>query len=147
MQVYLAGPLFTPYERRFLDEVAAAIRAAGIDVFVPHEQTPALEERTPATIWRVDRAGVAGADALVAVLDGSSVDDGTAVEIGLFAGLAEHDPKKRGILGLATDLRLLDRQGRQPLNLFVVGCIEAHGRVCASVDEVVAELVRLRDER
>jgi nucleoside 2-deoxyribosyltransferase len=141
MRVYLAGPLFTPYERRFLDEAAAALRSAGHEVFVPHEQT--LDgERTPAAIYAADRAGIDLAEAVVAVLDGPSVDDGTAAEIGLFTGLMSSDPTKRCVLGLATDMRLQDAQGRQPLNLFVVGCIEASGRVCNSVEEILAELDR-----
>jgi len=37
MKVYFAGPLFTPYERAYIDDCAAQIRAAGIEVFVPHE--------------------------------------------------------------------------------------------------------------
>ena len=37
MKVYFAGPLFTPYERAYIDDCAAQIRAAGIKVFVPHE--------------------------------------------------------------------------------------------------------------
>jgi nucleoside 2-deoxyribosyltransferase len=141
MRVYLAGPLFTPYERRFLDETAAALRAAGHEVFVPHEQT--LDgERTPTAIYATDFGGIASAHALVAVLDGPTVDDGTAAEIGLFTGLMSADASKRCVLGLATDMRLLDGQGRQPLNLFVVGCIEASGRVCSSVEEIVGELAR-----
>jgi nucleoside 2-deoxyribosyltransferase len=144
MRVYLAGPLFTPYERRFLDEVAAALRTAGIDVFVPHEQPLPPEGRTPGAIYAADRAGIAAADALVAVLDGPSVDDGTAVEIGLFTGLMAADPAKRGVLGLTTDMRLVDGLGRQPLNLFVAGCIEASGRICTSVEEILAELDRWR---
>jgi hypothetical protein len=143
MRVYLAGPLFTPYERGFLDEIAAALRRGGHEVFVPHEQALA-GERTPGAIYATDHAGIAAAEALVALLDGRSVDDGTAAEIGLFTGLMSSDPSKRCVLGLATDMRLLDRQGRQPLNLFVVGCIEASGRVCSSVEEVVAELERRR---
>jgi hypothetical protein len=33
--VYLAGPLFTPYERGYLDECAARLRERGFEVFVP----------------------------------------------------------------------------------------------------------------
>ena len=37
LRIYFAGPLFTPYERSFIDECAAALRADGFEVFVPHE--------------------------------------------------------------------------------------------------------------
>jgi nucleoside 2-deoxyribosyltransferase len=36
--VYFAGPLFTPYERGYIDDCAMKLRAAGMTVFVPHEQ-------------------------------------------------------------------------------------------------------------
>ena len=37
LRIYFAGPLFTPYERSFIDECAAALRVDGFEVFVPHE--------------------------------------------------------------------------------------------------------------
>jgi len=41
MKVYFAGPLFTPYERAYIDECAAQIRSAGIEVFVPPRNSAA----------------------------------------------------------------------------------------------------------
>ncbi|HSP71174.1 MAG TPA: nucleoside 2-deoxyribosyltransferase [Gaiellaceae bacterium] len=135
MLVYFAGPLFTPYERGFIDECAARLRAEGFDVFVPHEKVLATEGLGSDEIFRLDGEAVAAADVLVALLDGPSIDDGTACEIGLFHGLARSDPRKRGVIGLATDFR-------GGLNLFVRGCIEADGELCGSLDEVVAALKR-----
>ena len=43
MRIYLAGPLFTPYERRYIDECASILRADGFDVFVPHEHEHELK--------------------------------------------------------------------------------------------------------
>ena len=43
VKIYFAGPLFTPAERRFIDECAAQLRDAGFDVFVPHEHELALD--------------------------------------------------------------------------------------------------------
>jgi nucleoside 2-deoxyribosyltransferase len=37
MRIYFAGPLFTPYERNYIDQCAAKLRAEGFEVFVPHE--------------------------------------------------------------------------------------------------------------
>jgi nucleoside 2-deoxyribosyltransferase len=142
VRVYLAGPLFTPYQRGFLDECAARLRGAGHDVFVPHEQALATGGLTPAEIFRVDADAIAAAEALVALLDGPAVDDGTACEIGLFHGLARAGGRKRGVVGLVTDFRA-EVGAAAPLNLFVRGCIEAGGEICGSLDEVVAALERL----
>ena len=144
MRVYLAGPLFTPYERSYLDECAARLREQGFDVFVPHEQALALGKTSAAEIFAKDLEGLAGAEAVLALLDGSQVDDGTACEIGLFYALMQSDPAKKGIVGLLTDLRSLRLEEGHGLNLFVEGCIEAAGEVTASLDDALAALERVR---
>jgi Nucleoside 2-deoxyribosyltransferase len=145
VRVYFAGPLFTPYERSFIDECAARLRADGIEVFVPHENALALPDTSPASIFAKDWEGLASADAVVALLDGPLVDDGTACEIGIFYALMQSDAAKKGIVGLLTDLRgTLGHEGHG-LNLFVHGCIEAGGKICNTVDEVLEQLAGWRD--
>jgi Nucleoside 2-deoxyribosyltransferase len=102
---------------------------------VPHEHELATGVGvTAATIFATDRAGIAGADAMLAILDGSSVDDGTACEIGMFHALMQSDSSKKGIVGLLTDLRGM--RGESPgLNLFVQGAIEDAGRIVTSIEE------------
>ena len=135
MKVYFAGPLFTPYERSFIDECAAMLRADGFDVFVPHEKELAEGvDVTAARIFSTDRSGIEGADAMLALLDGPTVDDGTACEIGMFHALMQSDPSKKGIVGLLTDMRGL-RGESAGINLFVQGAIEDVGRIVATIDE------------
>ena len=147
MLIYVAGPLFSAAERAWLDILTARLRAEGFDCFVPHENFTELTELTPGEVFRVDAAGVRNANVLLAWLDGPVVDDGTACEIGMFAELvAGGDPRYRGIVGLVTDLRLQRRRGNavgDGMNLFVIGAIEASGRVCWSVDEAVDALREL----
>jgi nucleoside 2-deoxyribosyltransferase len=126
MQVYLAGSIFTPYERAFLDACAARLRAEGFEVFVPHEHGFVGVDATAEAVFTVDSGGVESADAVLAILDGPAVDDGTACEIGLFHGLKQRDPERKGVVGLLTDLRG-ERRGEFATNLFVRGCIEAGG--------------------
>ena len=145
MKIYFAGPLFTPYERGFIDECAARLRSAGFDVFVPHEHELALDGTVTAErIFVKDWAALSEANAVLAILDGPMIDDGTACEIGIFYGLMRTDESKRGIVGLVTDLRALrdtEREGEaRGLNLFVVGCIEAAGTICTSLDAAQAVL-------
>ena len=139
-----------------LDE-AARLRAEGFEVFVPHEQFAEQKfmrsdgDSTADEVYAVDLAGVMGANAVLAWLDGTQVDDGTSVEIGIFSRLAAQDPARyKGIIGLSTDMRVARRKGLVPadgINLFVVGAIRASGEVVWSVDEAVAALIRLRDRR
>ena len=150
MRTYLAGPLFTEAERAYLDRTAAALEAAGIEVFVPHRHT--IDPLTPANVFAVDAEGVRGAHAVVAWLDGPMVDDGTACEIGMFAQLCATDPANHaGIVGLVTDWRGHRRHAAgmpaAGVNLFVSGAIESCGRLVQSLDEAVAQVVAWRDER
>ena len=146
MHVYLAGPMFTPYERAFLADCADRLRTEGFEVFVPHEQGLVGPDATSEAVFEVDAGGVEAADAVLAVLDGPSVDDGTACEIGLFHGLKQRDPERKGVVGLLTDLRG-ERRGDFATNLFVRGCIEAGGgAVVGSLDEALAILDRWRSD-
>lgn len=144
MRIYFAGPLFTPYERGYIDECAAQLRDDGFEVFVPHEHELAKSNTTPEWIFAKDMEGLGPADAVLALLDGPMVDDGTACEVGIFYALMQSDSTKKGIVGLLTDLRGT-RGESSGLNLFVEGCIEATGgEVVSSFDDALAALRRLR---
>ena len=147
MLIYLAGSIFTPYERAFLDDCATRLRAEGFDVFVPHERKDLVGvDVTAEAVFAADAGGVVDADAVLAVLDGPSVDDGTACEIGLFYGLKQRDPERSGVVGLLTDLRG-ERRGEFAINLFVRGCIDASGgAVVHSLDDAIAILGRWRSD-
>jgi hypothetical protein len=144
VKIYFAGPLFTPYERGYIDDCAAHLRDEGFDVFVPHEHELAELSTTPEVIFAKDWEGLAPADAVLALLDGPMVDDGTACEIGIFYALMQSDPSKHGIVGLLTDLRGT-RGESNGLNLFVEGCIEASGG--AVVHDLNAAVALLRTWR
>jgi nucleoside 2-deoxyribosyltransferase len=144
VRIYFAGPLFTPYERRFIDECASFLRADGFDVFVPHEHELELGDVvSPAEILAKDRPGIETANAVLAILDGPSVDDGTACEIGMFHGLMRRDAEKKGIVGLLTDIR--GRRGESVgVNLLVQGVIEEVGEIVGSIEEARDVLRRWR---
>lgn len=144
MRIYLAGPLFTPYERAYLDECAARLRADGFDVFVPHEQALALDKTPADVIFTKDWDGLYNADAVLAILDGPQTDDGTACEIGIFYALMLWNTNKKGIVGLLTDLRGTRSEEGHGLNLFVQGCIEAGGEIVNDLDAAAKVLAGWR---
>jgi Nucleoside 2-deoxyribosyltransferase len=145
LKVYLAGPLFSEAERSFLASCARTLREAGFDCFVPHEQEARLSPPTARQVLAVDCEGLTQANAVVAWVDGPTVDDGTACEIGIFFGLMQRgEPWRKGILGLATDDRLRRRNTSLEhggLNLFVAGVIEHAGALCWSIEGVKARLL------
>lgn len=148
MKIYFAGPLFTPYERSYIDQCAARMRDAGMDVFVPHE-IPLPDPVTPKFIFDTDAEQVLAADAVLALLDGPMVDDGTASEIGIFWSAMRSDPRKKGIVGLVTDTRVIrDRNmiDGKGINLFVRGCVEDVGEVVDTFDKAFDILLRWQKE-
>jgi len=149
VRVYVAGPLFSDAERAWLDALAARLRAEGWDCFVPHENFGGVTDLSAEHVFRVDAGALREANVLLAWLDGPSVDDGTAAEIGMFAQLCETGgPQYRGIVGLLTDLRAQRRRVLEAggLNLFVAGAIASCGRICWSVDDAVEALRGLAAE-
>ena len=100
-----------------------------------------LPPLTPEVIFEKDMVGVASANAVVALLDGTQVDDGTACEIGIFCALMRTDPAKKGIIGLMTDSRGMRRATRgHGINLFVLGAIEECGMVMNDFRDVIKQL-------
>jgi hypothetical protein len=131
--------------------VARTLREAGFECFVPHEHEARLVPFTAARVLALDHdEGLARANAVVAWVDGPTVDDGTACEVGLFFGLMQRgEPWRKGILGLATDDRLRRRNaasGHGGLNLFVAGVIGRAGALCWSLEEVKERLVAWRQD-
>ncbi len=119
-RVYVASPLgFTPAGRRYNDdEVKPALTAAGLEVADPWVLAPEVDAALSAALGQPDgrerRAALAavdreigeanarliqGADGMLAVLDGTDVDSGTASEIGFASALGKR------IVGLRTDFR------------------------------------------
>lgn len=143
MKLYVAGPLFTPGERAYLEGLAERLERAGHRCFVPHLETK--EPFDSATIFATDSAGLHDSEAVVAWLDGPMIDDGTACEIGIFSELIRTRPDRyRGIIGLATDWRTWRRRDAGladgGLNFFVGGAILEYGTLVWTIDEVEATL-------
>ena len=97
MKLYFAGPIFSSPEREWNARVAAGLRAAGHEVFLPQEQEPGKDA---AGIFATDVGGLDWSDGVVAVMDGPDPDSGTAWEVGYSYG-------KRPIVLVRTDLRAL----------------------------------------
>jgi nucleoside 2-deoxyribosyltransferase len=102
VNVYVAGPLFTPAERAYLEELAVVLEAAGFRTYLPHRDgglAPADRRDTRAQ-YEADIRALAACNLIVAVLNGTDVDSGTAFEIGY--GVARGVP----VLGLYEDIRV-----------------------------------------
>jgi nucleoside 2-deoxyribosyltransferase len=103
-----------------------------------------LPAMSPTTIFDTDYEGLGTANAVLALLDGTQVDDGTACEIGIFYGLMQANPKDhKGIVGFITDSRgTRQRSSGWGQNMFVLGMIEAAGAIYEDFDQAVAQLLK-----
>ena len=95
MKLYFAAPLFSAAERAWNAELAAAVRNAGHEVFLPQEQEPGKD--SPG-IFATDVGGIDWAEGLVAIVDGPDPDSGTAWECGYAYG-------KKPVIVVRTDFR------------------------------------------
>ena len=110
MKVYLAGPLFTTAEREFNTRLAARLRRAGHEVFLPQE---AEDRHQPARVaFEQDVAAIDGAEVVVANMDGSDPDSGTCWECGYAFG-------KKPIVLFRTDFRAGDDPAKAPFNFML----------------------------
>jgi nucleoside 2-deoxyribosyltransferase len=89
-------------------------------------------------VARANAEAIEACAGVLALLDGSDVDSGTAAEIGFAAALG------RPVVGLRTDRRLSGDNTATVVNLQVEYFIHRNGgRVCRGLDEAVAEVHRL----
>lgn len=111
MKIYFAGPLFSEADRNWIRSTKEQIERTAkehqveINVISPYElitqvEVDALAESAKYEIFSRCKSHLEDSDLVVALLDGSQVDDGTAWEIGYYYAL------KRGkIIGIRTDFR------------------------------------------
>jgi nucleoside 2-deoxyribosyltransferase len=154
--IYVASPLgFTAAGRLYHDTVLIpAVRAAGfapldpwavdaeiLRVFALDREDPERTLRLPATNRAVGRRNaelIRRAAGMLAVLDGTDVDSGTAAEIGYGAALG------RPVVGLRMDLRASGDNEATLVNLQVEWFVlESGGQLATGLDEAIAALTTI----
>jgi nucleoside 2-deoxyribosyltransferase len=132
MKVYIAGPLFTEGERWFLEGVDEICTRRNFKAFLPHRDVD--ESKSCKEIFEEDLRELRSADMVIAVLDGTDIDSGTAFEIGVAYILNKH------IIGIKTDLRGMAYPLEAEMNLMVRYSIN---RLCRNLKELEEELSKL----
>jgi nucleoside 2-deoxyribosyltransferase len=116
-RLYLAAPLFSEAERKFNREVKQAL-SADCEVFLPQEdgllmteiiEAGAAPAAAAARVFKMDLDAVQRADLVLIVLDGRSVDEGAAFELGYGYALG------KACIALQTDPRRLLPFGNNPM--------------------------------
>ena len=132
MKLYVAAPLFTAAERDWNARLAAGLRVAGHDVFLPQEQEPGLDG--PA-IFATDVAGIDGAEGLVAIMDGPDPDSGTAWEVGYAYATG------KSIVLVRTDIRAMAGPAGDYNPMLAESATSRIDLPAASTDEILAAIL------
>ncbi len=150
-RVYLASPLgFLPYTRGFQSELVSLLTRAGATVLDPWDTDEgqvlgelcargAAQHEIAEANLRVGEANIAmiqRCDGLLACLDGTSVDDGTASEIGYAVGLG------RVACGFRLDPRMSGDNQATMVNLQIAALIGSSGGAIFPTPELaIADLL------
>ncbi len=128
--IYLAGPLFTPGDRAYLEQLDALCRDLGFATYLPHRDA-GLADRSQGTRIFFDRdlEALQRIDIVVAVLHGTDVDSGTAWEMGYAYATG------RPIFGIVEDTRVPD-----PDNLLNPMIRHSLTALCRTPEELAAAL-------
>lgn len=134
IRVYLAAPLFNDMERSFNIRLSELITPMA-DVFLPQRDGKLMRDlvrdgmplsAARQLVFEADVNALKRCDCVVAVLDGRTIDEGVAFEIGYARAL------DKLCLGLKTDDRTLLASGDNPMIL--AGCHEILGSVLELVN-------------
>jgi len=131
VQIYLAAPLFTAAERDWNAALAAALREAGHELFVPQEKEEGLDA---AAIFAADVEGIDWAECLLAVVDGADPDSGTAWEVG-------YSYLKKPIVMVRTDLRRTGSGGFEYNAMLRESATIRVDATWASIDQVARDVL------
>ena len=145
MIFYLAGPLFTESEREWMSRLKKRIQTLGQELNMPVEvvwpwelfsegEIVALGCDATEVIFTRCKAALSRASLVIALLDGTQVDDGTAWEIGYFYCL--HADKSR-IIGIRTDDRQAGECSGACVNAMIQGCC---GHIATSSEQLLSIL-------
>ena len=136
-KIYLAGPLFSEHERKYLEEMAEKIASnlgldSNRDIFLPHRDAGdvGVHEKDRTDIFSLDVTFLDEASIVIALLDGSDVDSGTAVEM----GYAYAQEKK--VFGILTDWRRWNSEsGVENINNMIWGVCGKGERIYNTLNE------------
>jgi nucleoside 2-deoxyribosyltransferase len=137
-RIYVAGPLFSLHERRYLEELVEVVsERLGVDeaiFFLPHRDAGDVGTATGSrpNVFHRDISALDESEVVIALLDGPEVDAGTAAEVGYaFA-------KNKRVFGVLTDWRYwkVNESGAgKPINNMIWGICKEGISIYKSFDD------------
>lgn len=135
LKIYIAGPLYNEGERWYLERIDKLCRDLGFETYLPHRDAGICPPSGEGGkfFFEADRQKLLEADLIVAVLNGSSIDPGTAWEMGFAYA--------RGcrIIGIFEDTRIYNPEAN--INLMIYYSTD----LCDSINSLEAKLRLLKN--
>ena len=130
--VYISGPLFTPIERTYLEQIDNICADLGLTTYLPHRDVgfgPAKGNQSD-FYFQQDVSILRKSECIVAVLNGSDIDSGTAWEVGYGFSSDKY------IIGIREDVRDCE------INPMLICSV----KITHSFDQLRGELIKLKTE-
>ena len=131
-KIYIAGPLFNTHERRYLEEIAAALEQAGCETFLPHRDAGLLVDvlnlQVRKQLFESDMKALEACDMVVALLTGADHDSGTCGELGYAYA------KGKPCFGITDD--------RRSLNNLIWGLCGEGEMIASSIETLLALVLK-----
>jgi len=129
--IYLAAPLFSEAERRYNASIARLLRDNFFEVHLPQEKsddTALRGESEQDRIFHSNKEALDESDLLIAIIDGSDADSGTAWEMGYtFA-------RGKPVIAIRTDFRRVGKH--EQVNLM----LEHSAKIVISEDQLITAI-------
>lgn len=150
MKIYFAAPLFSEAERDWIRstiqkiEALARDRGVKVNVIFPYdlitaEEIKRLGDKAKLEIFNRCRSHLHDADMVIALLDGTQVDDGTAWEVGYFYHGRGNEAK---IIGIRTDFRNAGESSGAVVNAMVECSCDRIVRSSEELVEILGDEIR-----
>jgi nucleoside 2-deoxyribosyltransferase len=130
-RIFFSGPLFSEAERSYNASIAARLLKEGFEVWLPQEKGIVKKGTAPEKqyLFKEDLEGIRGSAVILAILDGTDVDAGTAFELGYAHAIG------KPLFGLKTDYRFFSPV--ENVNLMIEVAVR---QIFRSLEEVIAAL-------
>ena len=134
VKIYVAGPLCTKENRKFLEKMDKICKEYGFDTFLPHRDVGLYDNLKDINeISKKDVEELHKCDILIGVLNGICVGAGTTWEMGYFQALGKK------VIGLKTDRKV--NESISDISVVITGAV----KIVESMKELKKELEQLRD--
>jgi len=132
MKVYIAGPLCTEQERKFLEKLDKICKKLGLETFLPHRDCGLWKSmKDVKKIAKGDLKGFDDCKLLVASLNGFNVGAGTAWEMGYAYA------NKIPVIAIKTDRK--PEESIEEISAIIIGTT----KIVTSLEELKEEITKL----